>query len=77
MHRVIREICDGEEINEQELVIGDDESVRRAFQLLLQSADFDVQAFCSAGEFLGNANFSDDSCIILVMRMPGMTALDL
>ena len=76
MHRVVREMCDGEEINEQELVIGDDESVRGAFQLLLQSADFDVQAFCPAEEFLKSASFSDDSCIILDMRMPGITGLD-
>ena len=58
-------------------VIDDDESVRRAFQLLLQSADFDVQAFCSAEEFLGSASFRNDGCIILDMRMPGMTGLDL
>ena len=74
---MIREICDGEEVNEQELVIDDDESVRRAFQLLFQSADFDVQAFCSAAEFLEGASFSDDSCIILDMRMPGMIGLNL
>jgi FixJ family two-component response regulator len=58
-------------------VIDDDGSVRRAFQLLLQSADFDVWAFCSAEEFLAGASHSEDSCIILDMRMPGMTGLDL
>jgi FixJ family two-component response regulator len=58
-------------------VIDDDGSVRRAFQLLFQSADFDVQAFCSAEEFLESASLSDDSCIILDIRMPGMTGLDL
>jgi two-component system response regulator FixJ len=58
-------------------VIDDDGSVRRAFQLLFQSADFDVQAFCSAEEFLESAPFRDDSCILLDMRMPGMTGLDL
>jgi FixJ family two-component response regulator len=58
-------------------VIDDDKSVRRAFQLLFQSADFDVQAFSSAEEFLEGASLSDDSCIILDMRMPGMTGLDL
>jgi two-component system response regulator FixJ len=58
-------------------VIDDDGSVRRAFQFLLQSADFDVQAFCSAEEFLESASFSDGSCIILDMRMPDMTGLDL
>ena len=58
-------------------VIDDDESVRRAFQLLFQSVDFDVQTFCSAEEFLETASLRDHSCIILDMRMPGMTGLDL
>ena len=58
-------------------VIDDDKSVRRAFQLLFQSADFDVQTFRSAEEFLEGASLSDDSCIIMDMRMPGMTGLDL
>jgi FixJ family two-component response regulator len=58
-------------------VIDDDGSVRRAFQLLFQSADFDVRAFCSAEEFLDGESLSDDSCIILDMRMPGMTGMDL
>jgi FixJ family two-component response regulator len=58
-------------------VIDDDESVRRAFLLLFQSAGFDVQVFRSAKEFLESAILSDGSCIILDMRMPGMTGLDL
>ena len=58
-------------------VIDDDCSVRRAFQLLFQSADFEVQAFSSAEEFLEGAGIRDDGCIILDIRMPGMTGLDL
>jgi FixJ family two-component response regulator len=58
-------------------VIDDDGSMRRAFQFLFQSADLDVQVFCSAEEFLESASLRDDSCIILDMRMPGMTGLDL
>jgi FixJ family two-component response regulator len=58
-------------------VIEDDESMRRAFQLLFRSADFDVQAFRSGEEFLESADLSEDSCIILDMRMPGMTGLEL
>jgi FixJ family two-component response regulator len=58
-------------------VIDDDESMRRAFQLLFWSADFDVQAFRSGEEFLESAGLSEDSCIILDMRMPGMTGLEL
>jgi FixJ family two-component response regulator len=58
-------------------VIDDDESMRRAFQLLFRSADFDVQAFRSGEEFLESATLSEDSCIILDMRMPGMAGLEL
>jgi FixJ family two-component response regulator len=58
-------------------VIDDDGSVRRAFQMLFQSADFNVQTFCYAEEFLESASLRDDSCIILDMRMPGMTGPDL
>jgi FixJ family two-component response regulator len=58
-------------------VIDDDESMRRAFQLLFRSADFDVQAFRSGKEFLESADLSGNSCIILDMRMPGMTGLEL
>jgi two-component system response regulator FixJ len=58
-------------------VIDDDESVRRAFQILLQSAGFNVQAFSSAEEFLESVSPDDSGVIILDMRMPGMTGLDL
>jgi FixJ family two-component response regulator len=58
-------------------VIDDDESVRRAFQLLFRSADFDVQVFCAAEEFLESPRVGDGCCIVLDMRMPGMTGLDL
>ena len=58
-------------------VIEDDESVRRAFAILLQSAGFHVQVFSSADEFLERGILSDNSCIILDMRMPGISGLDL
>ena len=58
-------------------VIDDDASVRRAFQLLLQSAEFKVQTFSSANEFLESASPSGSAVIILDMKMPGITGLDL
>ncbi len=58
-------------------VIDDDASVRRAFQLLLQSAEFKVQTFSSAKEFLELIGLSDRAVIILDMKMPGITGLDL
>ena len=58
-------------------VIDDDESVRRAFQILMQSAGFNVQVFSSAEEFLESVSPSDGGVIVLDVRMPGLTGLDL
>jgi FixJ family two-component response regulator len=57
-------------------VIDDDESVRRAFQILLRSAGFTSHACSSAEEFLECPSLDDSSVVILDMRMPGMTGLD-
>jgi FixJ family two-component response regulator len=58
-------------------VIDDDASVRRAFLLLLQSAGYNARAFGSAEEYLEKKNNDEESILILDMRMPGMTGLDL
>ncbi len=58
-------------------VIDDDESVRRGFQLLLLSAGFNVRTFSSAKEFLESVSASDSGLIVLDMRMPGITGLNL
>lgn len=57
-------------------VIDDDESVRRACELLMKSAGFDVKVFPSADDFLGSNISSSNSCIIMDMRMPGVTGSD-
>jgi FixJ family two-component response regulator len=58
-------------------VIDDDTSIRRAFQLLMQSAGFNVQTFSSVNQFLENISTSASGILILDMKMPGMTGLDL
>jgi FixJ family two-component response regulator len=58
-------------------IIDDDQSMRRAFLLLLQAAGFDAKAFTSAEEFLKYSHISDGDCIILDIRMPGMNGFDL
>lgn len=57
-------------------LIDDDESVRRALQRLLRSAGFEVRAFSSAEAFLQSGNFDVGACIILDIRMPGLTGFD-
>jgi FixJ family two-component response regulator len=57
-------------------VIDDDESVRRAYELLMQSSGFDVKVFPSADDFLRSEISSINSCIIMDMRRPGFTGSD-
>ena len=57
-------------------IIDDDESVRRAFLILMQSADFDARAFSSPEKFFESVTPTDHDCIILDLRMPGMNGFD-
>ena len=58
-------------------VIDDDESVRKALKRLLRSADLDVETFSSAEEFLSNSRRNLNACILIDIRMPGLTGFDL
>jgi len=58
-------------------VIDDDESVRKAFKRLLRSVNFDVETFSSAEEFLQSQKPNKNSCIIIDIKMPGLTGFDL
>jgi len=58
-------------------VIDDDESVRKAFKRLLRSVNFEAETFASAEEFLKSQQPSKNSCIIIDIRMPGLTGFDL
>jgi FixJ family two-component response regulator len=58
-------------------VIDDDISVRESVPNLLQQAGFSVRAFESAEEFL-TADIADaTSCLVLDVRLPGMSGPDL
>ena len=57
-------------------VVDDDPSVRRAIQRLIGSVGLRVELFGSAQEFLG-ANLSNvPSCLVLDVRLPGISGLD-
>jgi len=58
-------------------IVDDDESLRRSVRNLLTSMGFRVETFPSAEAFLGSANRSDTACLVLDLRMPGMSGLDL
>src|SRR5258708_35466454 len=58
-------------------VVDDDESVRESLPELLKSFGFSVEAFSSAEEFLTSDVAVRTSCLILDIRMPGMSGSDL
>ena len=58
-------------------VIDDDESVRKAFKRLLRSVNLEVETFSSAAEFLESQRPNKNACIIIDLRMPGLTGFDL
>jgi FixJ family two-component response regulator len=58
-------------------VVDDDLSVRKALVRLLQSAGLEAEAFGSAYEFLARGPCDEPSCLVLDVRMPDLTGLDL
>ena len=58
-------------------VVDDDPSVRKSLTRVIESAGYRVQAFASAREFLNATPAPGPCCLVLDVRMPGMTGLDL
>lgn len=58
-------------------VVDDDESVREALRNLLRSVGYEVQAFCSAEDFLERPGSEAFSCLVTDVQMPGMGGLEL
>jgi two-component system response regulator FixJ len=58
-------------------VVDDDESVRGSLHFLLRSAGLESRAFGSAPEFLGAYDPAQPGCLVLDVRMPGMSGLEL
>ncbi len=57
-------------------VVDDDASVREALQRLVRSADLRVEAFASAEEFLRRPRTDGPSCLLLDLRLPDLSGLD-
>ena len=58
-------------------VVDDDASVRRGVERLLRSAGHQVKTFASAREFVDHASVAGRCCLVLDVRMPGVSGLDL
>ena len=58
-------------------VVDDDSAVRNSLRLLLQSVGIASQPLGSAAEFLETYRPSQPGCLVLDVRMPGMSGLEL
>lgn len=54
-------------------IVDDDNAVRNALRLLFRTAAIEAEAFSSADAFLEDADLTRRCCVVLDIRMPGMT----
>jgi FixJ family two-component response regulator len=65
------------EANATVLVVDDDSALRRSIGLLLESVGLDAQLFASIDDFLKSDPVDGPSCLVLDVRLPGKSGLDL
>jgi FixJ family two-component response regulator len=58
-------------------IVDDDPSVRKSLVRVMTSAGYAVEAFASARDFLTREPFTGPCCVVLDVRMPGLTGLEL
>ena len=58
-------------------IVDDDPSVRRSLARVVRGAGYEVEVFASAREFLARPPHDSPCCLLLDVRMPGLTGLEL
>ncbi|MFZ0747632.1 MAG: response regulator [Terracidiphilus sp.] len=58
-------------------IVDDDESVREALAGVLKTAGFAVRIYASAEEFLESYDGQEIACLLLDIRLPGMSGVEL
>jgi two-component system response regulator FixJ len=65
------------ELSQTVFVVDDDDAVRNSLRLLLKSAGIATEVAASAQEFLANYDTAHPGCLVLDVRMPGMSGLEM
>ena len=68
---------DGEPAGSIVFVVDDDDAMRESLRSLIRSAGLNVEAFSSARAFLRQEVPAVPTCLVLDVRMPGLSGLDL
>ena len=58
-------------------VVDDDDGMRRALTLLLSTVGYATEAYSRPSEFLAHFKREEPGCLVLDIRMPGMSGLEL
>jgi len=58
-------------------VVDDDEAMRDSIRWLLESVSLHARMFSSASDFLSSSDLAQEGCILLDVRMPGMSGMEL
>ena len=58
-------------------IVDDDEPLREALGSVMKAAGFSTSTFATAEEFLNSANRRNAACLILDVRLPGMSGIEL
>jgi FixJ family two-component response regulator len=58
-------------------VVDDDASSRQSLEFLIRASGYTVRAFTSSKDFLASARPEIPACLVLDVRMPGLTGLEL
>ena len=58
-------------------VVDDDESIRTLWRLLMESNGISVRTFATAAEFIDSYRNGDAGCLVLDLKLPGMSGLEL
>ena len=58
-------------------IVDDDSAIRDALSFLMKSIGFESKAYASAETFLNQANFDRPGCLVVDVRMHGMSGLEL
>ncbi len=58
-------------------IVDDDISVRKSLDRLIRSAGLEARVFASAEEFLNAAHPRNADCLVLDVRLPGMSGIEL